>query len=86
MKWSADEEGLVPPGVVTVTSTVPAAPAGEVAVQVVVDEHDTAVAAVAAKAAVVEPTTKPVPLKVTTVPPARGPTLGATVVTVGPLR
>jgi len=43
--------------VVTVTSTVPATPAGEVAVQVVVVEQLTEVSAVSPKAAVVEPTT-----------------------------
>ena len=32
MNWSADEVAEVPPGLVTVTSTVPAEPAGLVAV------------------------------------------------------
>ena len=32
MNWSAEPVAEVPPGVVTVTSTVPALPAGEVAV------------------------------------------------------
>ena len=35
MYWSAALVALVPPGVVTVTSTVPDAPAGAVAVMVV---------------------------------------------------
>ena len=72
---------LVPLGVVTVTSTAPAACAGEVAVIEValttvklaaVPPNDTAVAPV-----------KFVPLIVTLVPPAAGPLLGLTAVTVG---
>ena len=70
---------------VTVTSTVPATPAGEVAVQVVVVEQLTEVSAVSPKAAVVEPTTKPVPVMVTTVPPGTGPMDGEMpVTTAGP--
>jgi len=62
----------VPPGVVTVRSTVPAEPDGEVATQVVVDEQLTEVPGVTPKATVVEPTTKPVPVTVTTEPPVSG--------------
>ena len=66
---------LVPPGVVTVTSTLPAEPAGEVATQVVDDEQVTAVAGFPAKLTEVEtdPVTNPVPVMVTDVPPLRGP-------------
>ena len=67
----------MPPGVVTVTSTVPTDSAGEVAVQEIVDEQDT-VAAVAPKWTIVSPEVveKPVPLMVTLVPPAVGPADG----------
>ena len=37
VNWSAGEVALVPPGVVTVTSTVPAVPAGETAVMLVAE-------------------------------------------------
>jgi hypothetical protein len=84
VKRSADEIGEVPFAVVTVTSTVPGAPAGEVAAQVVVDAQVTAVAAVAPNATVVEPTTNPVPVIVTLVPPAGGPATGLMALTVGP--
>ena len=70
---------------VTVISTVPAVPAGDVATQVVVAEHDTPVAGVVPNLTevVVVPSTKPVPVTVTTVPPARGPALGVMELTVG---
>jgi len=73
----------VPPGVVTVTVTLPGDPGGEVAVHVVADEHETPVAAAVPKSTVVEPTTKPVPVMVITVPPIRGPASGVTEVTEG---
>jgi hypothetical protein len=76
VNWSAREVGDVPPGVVTVMSTVPASFAGEVAVHEVVDEQLTLVPAVPPKLAVVPPTTKPVPVMVTPVPPTSGPALG----------
>ena len=60
---------------VTVTSTVPV-PAGEVAIQVVLDEQLTDVPGVAPNCTVVEPGTKPVPVMVTTVPPPTAPELG----------
>ena len=82
MYRSAALVALVPPGVVTVTSTVPAKPAMAVAVTLValltlklvalVDPNLTAVAPV-----------KLVPVIVTMVPPAVGPAVGATCVTVG---
>jgi hypothetical protein len=78
--WSAAPVALVPPGVVTVTSTaVPDVPAGEVAVMVValLTLND---AAVAPKLTAVAPV-KFVPVMVTSVP--FGPDAGATLVTVG---
>jgi hypothetical protein len=56
----------MPPAVVTVTSTTPADSPGEVAVHEVDDEQLTEVPALAPKATVVDPTTKPVPEMVTT--------------------
>ena len=68
---------------VRVTSTVPADPLGEVTAQLVVDEQSTDVAGVTPKLAVVNPTTKPLPVTVTTVPPARGPATGLMALTAG---
>jgi hypothetical protein len=73
----------VPPATVTVTSTVPAAWAGEVTEQLVVVEQLTPVPAVAPKLTVVAPMTNPVPLTVTAVLPVIGPVEGLTAVTVG---
>ena len=73
----------VPLEVVTVTSTVPTAWAGEVAVQVELVEQLTDVPAVAPKAAVVEPGTNPEPEMVTVAPPPGGPATGLTPVTDG---
>ena len=76
MNLSAATTGLVPAGVVTVTSTAPAAPAGAVA------EIDVAEPTV--KLALVVPNFTPVapvrlaPVMVTGVPPAAGPPAGAT--------
>ena len=72
---------LVPPEVLTVTSTVPV-PAGEVAVRLVAELTLTPVAAVGPKWTVA-PEAKLVPLTVTTVPPLDGPELGLMEVTVG---
>ena len=72
----------VPPAVVTVTSTAPAAPAGDVATRVVALVKVTAVAAVAPKLTV-DAGVNPVPVTVTEEPPAKGPALGAMAVTVG---
>ena len=82
MYLSAADVADVPPGVVTVTSTVPAAPAGEVTVIVVEFTTVTPVPAFAPKFTVA-PATKPVPVTVTEVPPAMGPASGETAVTVG---
>ncbi|NKA04876.1 hypothetical protein GO307_03150 [Ralstonia solanacearum] len=82
MNWSAALVALVPPEVVTVRSTVPAEPAGEVAVIDValltvklpafVEPNLTAVAPV-----------KPVPVTATLVPPPVPPEDGEMPVTVG---
>ena len=64
------------------TSTGPAAGRGEVAISVVALVTVTEVAGVVPKATV-EPAVKPVPVTVTTVPPASGPALGVMAVTVG---
>ena len=82
MYWSAALVGLVPLGVVTVTSTVPAVPAGAVAVIWVALLTATLVAAVEPKATPVAPV-KLVPVIVTEVPPAVGPEDGLTCVTAG---
>jgi hypothetical protein len=73
----------MPPGVVTVTSTTPADSPGEVAVHEVDDEQLTEVPDEVPNLAVLEPTTKPVPVMVTTVPPAIGPATGVIPVTLG---
>ena len=84
MNWSAEPVVLVPPGVVTLTSMAPAEADGEVAVHEVVEAQLTEVPAPAPKATVVvpEPTTKPVPVMVTRVPPS-GPAAGLRRVTAG---
>jgi hypothetical protein len=79
--WSLVLVALVPPGVVTVMSTVPAAPAGAVA-EIWLDLLTTNVAAVPPKLTPVAPV-KPVPLIVTVVPPVVGPDVGLTLVTDG---
>ena len=66
----------MPPGVVTVTSTVPATLGGEVAVIWVAESTGELVAGVAPKSTAVAPV-KPVPVMVTVVPPAVGPEPGA---------
>ena len=74
----------MPPGVVTVTSTIPV-PAGLSAVIVVLLTTVTSVAAVVPKSTVGAPV-KPVPVIVTNVPPATGPLVGLRPVTVGTTR
>lgn len=74
--------GDVPPGVVTVTSTVPADSAGDVSVQTVADKQLTTLPGKTPKLAVM-PKTKPVPEIVTTVPPGSGPALGLIPVMLG---
>ena len=72
----------VPPGVVMVTSTVPAESGGELALHELVDEQMT-VPVARPKLTAVAPATKPLPVMLTAVPPTRGPALGLTAVTVG---
>src|ERR1700676_4126950 len=72
----------VPPGVVTKTSTVAAASAGEMIVMEVAELTTRPVPAVVPNFTVVAPV-KPVPVTVTLVPPAVGPVFGLTPVTVG---
>ena len=85
MNWSADVVVLVPLEVVTVTSTVPADSAGDVAVHDVVEEQLIPVAALEPKATVGTPVAvrKCVPVIVTPVPPAVEPLVGLIAVTVG---
>ena len=80
-----DAQVPVPVAFVTATVTAPAAWAGLVALQVVVEAQLTAVAATAPNVAVVAPAVvlKPVPVIVTTVPPAVGPLVGKRFVTIG---
>src|SRR5205807_8275 len=82
---SAEVTGLVPAGVVTVTSTAPWAPAGAVTV-IDVAVNAVTLPALAPKLTVGVPGVKLVPEMVTTVPPAVVPEPGLTPLTVGPLR
>ena len=79
--WSAALVALVPPAVVTVTCTVPVAPAGAVAVMLVAVSAVT-VAVLPPNLTVVAPL-RLVPVIVTKVPPVAGPVDGLTPVTVG---
>ncbi len=81
MNWSAAEVAEVPPTVVTVRSTVPV-PAGAVAVREVAETTVKEVAAAVPKLTAVAPV-RLVPVTVTLVPPAVGPLVGLTAVTVG---
>jgi hypothetical protein len=81
VNWSAAVAELVPPVVATVTWATPE-PAGEVAVSEVAEATVTPVAAVDPKWTVA-PAAKFVPVTLTVVPPAAGPLLGETAVTVG---
>jgi hypothetical protein len=78
---SLELTALVPPEVVTVTSTVPVLPAGAVAV-IEVALVTVKVAAVAPKLTAVAPV-KFIPVTVTEVPPAVGPEDGLTPLTAG---
>ncbi|KRB26617.1 hypothetical protein ASD94_14065 [Acidovorax sp. Root70] len=82
MYWSAALVALVPPTVVTRTSTVPALPAGAVAVICVAELTVKPVAAVAPKVTAVVPA-RFVPVTITDVPPVIGPAVGEIDVTVG---
>ena len=74
--------GEVPPGPVTVMSTVPAGLAGEVAVICVSESTVNEAAGVAPKVTAVAPV-KSAPVMTTEVPPAVGPELGTTELTAG---
>ena len=74
-----------PPAVVNLRSTLCTDSEGEVATHDAAEEQTTVVATTPPKLAVVEPTTNPVPVTLTTVPPPTGPALGLTAVTVGTL-
>jgi len=82
LKRSAVAMALVPFGVVTVTFTIPALSAAEVAVIAVEELTVKLVALVEPNLTAVTPL-KLVPVMVTTVPPATGPLVGLTFVTVG---
>ena len=73
----------VPPGVVTVTSTVPAEPVGDVAVICELDLTVTAAAGFPDPKSTRLFAVKFEPLIVTDVPPATGPTVGLMLVSVG---
>lgn len=62
---------------------MPRLPAGDVAAQLVVVLQLTKVAALKPNLALVDPTTNPVPVNVTTVPPPSGPADAFIAVTVG---
>ena len=72
---------MVPPGVVTVTSTVPL-PAGEIAA-IEVGEVTVKLVAFADPNLTADTSLNPVPVIVTEVPPPAGPLVGLTEVTVG---
>jgi len=81
VNWSAGEVVLVPPGVVTVISTVPV-PAGEAAVIWVAEFTAKPDAGFVPNITAVAPV-NPVPVTVTVVPPAADPKAGEMLVTVG---
>src|SRR6266849_10407591 len=81
--WSADPVADVPPGVVTVISTVPADSAGDVAV-ILIDEFTVKELAEKVPNLTNDAFKKFVPLIVTDVPPWIGPEVGLMLVTLGP--
>lgn len=82
MKVLPEEPVEVPPIVVTVTNTAPAAWLGEVTVSEVADPTVTAEAGTAPKSTTV-PVVNPVPVTVTDVPPAVAPVFGVIAEMVG---
>ena len=82
MNWSAWLIAEVPAGVVTVTSTVPDAPAGLTAVISVSDTCVNDVAALPPNLTAVAPD-NPQPVMITVVPPVPGPDVGTTSATTG---
>ncbi len=81
MYWSAELVALVPPGVVTVTSTVPTEAGGELAV-IVVELVTVKVAAWLPNSTALAPN-RLLPVMLTVVPPMVKPPVGVTAVTVG---
>jgi hypothetical protein len=79
---SAIERALVPPGVVTLTSTVPAAWAGDLMV-IRVGETTVLLEPAEPPNLIAVAPVNPVPVIVTSVPPAWGPLAGDMLVTVG---
>lgn len=82
VNWSLELVALVPLAVVTVTWTVPAEPAGDVAT-ISVSLLTMALVALVEPKLTVAPLRKLVPVSVTAVPPAVGPLLGEIESTVG---
>ena len=82
VNWSAAEMSLVPPGAVTLMSTVPADPAGEVAVILAPEFTVKPVAGIEPNITIVAPVNR-LPVIITLVPPARGPLVGEMPVMVG---
>ena len=74
MNWSSVEVGEVPPGVVTVISTVPV-PAASTAV-ICVDELTVKLAAAVLPKFTVDAPVNPLPVMITLVPPVAGPVTG----------
>ena len=85
MYWSEEDNALVPPRVITRTSTTPAACGGATAVICVAPLTVKLVAAVEPNSTALAPV-KLVPVMVTLVPPAVGPAAGFRAVTVGGAR
>ena len=82
MKWSEAEVADVPPMSVTVTSTVPADPAGDVA-EIRVVLMMLYLSASVPPNCTKDSSVKPVPVIITEVPPAVEPAVAESVVTVG---
>jgi hypothetical protein len=82
VNWSAEEVAEMPPGVVTVMSTVPAVPAGLVALIWLAELTVKLEAALLPKSTAVAPL-RLVPVMVTTVPPMLVPEVGLMPVTTG---
>ena len=82
MNWSAPEKALLPPVVVTATSTRPAKWVGDTTVSWVTELNATLAAGVPPKATV-DAAVNPVPVITVEVPPAIGPLVTERLVTVG---
>jgi hypothetical protein len=82
VNWSAEEVAEMPPGVVTVMSTVPAVPAGLVALIWLAELTVKLEAALLPKSTAVAPL-RLVPVMVTTVPPMLVPEVGLMPLTTG---